>query len=185
MKRTRTTSRWQVAPMKKSRIAGTLYMHSRTNRKVYCDKGLRLQPACIFDDCKKWVGYGYPLDPRATYCATHKQDGMEDIVNKRCLHDGCKTISVYGHSTRTYCATHKQDGMEDIASKQCLHDGCTKGSSYGHATRTYCAAHKQDGMKDFASKQCLHDGCEKVPHYGHSTRMYCVTHKQDGMKNIQ
>jgi G:T-mismatch repair DNA endonuclease (very short patch repair protein) len=192
MKRVRTTSQWQVAPEKKLRIAGTMYVNS-TGTKTHCDKRRKLRPACIFDDCEKRPGYGNPLDKSATYCSTHKQDGMENIVSKRCLHDGCTIQPSYGHpldKSATYCVTHMQDGMKDIANKRCLHDGCKKQPSYGNPldkSATYCVTHKQDGMEDIVSKRCLHDGCDTIPVYGHpldKSATYCVTHKQDDMENI-
>jgi hypothetical protein len=192
MKRARTTSCWQLAPTKRLRIVGTLYMNS-IGMKVCCDKGRRLKQACLHGDCKKKPNYGNPLEKRATYCVTHKQDDMKDIVHKRCLQDGCKTRPSYGYPldrSATYCVTHKQHDMEDIVHKRCLHNGCDTQPSYGQPldkSATYCATHKQDGMEDIRSKSCLHDGCKIIPKYGNpldKSAMYCVTHKQHGMENI-
>jgi hypothetical protein len=161
MKRVRTMSSLQPAPAKKLRIAGTLYM-DRIGRKVRCDTVRRLIRTCIHDDCDIMPGYGNPLDKRATYCVTHKKDGMEDIRSKRCLHDGCTKGPSYGHpfdKMRTYCVTHKKDAMENIVSKRCLHDGCKTQPYYGNPldkSSTYCVTHKKDGMKDIVSKRCLH-----------------------------
>jgi hypothetical protein len=118
---------------------------------------------------------------------------MGDIVSKRCLHDDCGTIPVFGNpfdKTATYCVTHKQDGMEDIVNKRCLHDGCTTRPSYGHPldpSATYCVTHKQKSMEDIVHKRCLHDGCKTRPSYGHpldKTATYCMTHKQKRMEDI-
>ena len=57
------------------------------------------------------------------YCDTHKLDGMVDVTHKRCIQDGCDSISpvfnTIGESKGLYCDTHKLDGMINIISKRC------------------------------------------------------------------
>ena len=76
---------------------------------------------------------------------------MENIVSKRCGHEGCTkhpSFGMPGDRTATRCAAHKLEGMENIKSKRCGHDGCTKQPAFGmpgDTTATRCAAHKLDG----------------------------------------
>jgi len=94
------------------------------------DKKIQLNPMpkrCIFPGCTTQPVFNLPGESIATHCATHKLDGMIDIVSKRCIFPECTTHPSYnlpGESTATHCATHKLDGMIDIKSKRCIFPGC-------------------------------------------------------------
>ena len=63
------------------------------------------------------------------YCATHKKEGMVNVINKRCLSEGCKirpSFNTEGQLRGIYCATHKKEGMIDVKNKRCLSEGCNK-----------------------------------------------------------
>ena len=78
-----------------------------------------------FGGCTKQPCYGAAGDLRASRCAAHKLEGMEDVKNKRCGHEGCKTRPSYGFpgipgdARASRCVAHKLDGMDDVASKRC------------------------------------------------------------------
>jgi hypothetical protein len=119
---------------------------------------------------------------------------MVDIVSKRCMHNGCKTMPVFAFprdARPSFCAAHKQDAMVDIVSKRCLYEGCIKHCAFGFAGDTkpsFCAAHKHDKMVNVKSKMCLHEGCRKHPNFGlpeDARPSFCATHKQDAMVDIK
>ena len=84
------------------------------------------RPQCSHPSgCTSRPSYGVP-GTKATRCATHKEPGMDDVVNKTCARPGCKTQPVYGvpgARKRTHCAAHKEPGMEDVAYKTCAYPG--------------------------------------------------------------
>jgi hypothetical protein len=118
---------------------------------------------------------------------------MIDVMNKKCIHDGCNTLPIYNieGSKPLYCATHKTDTMIDVKNKKCIHDGCIKRRTYniqGNKTPLYCKTHKTDTMVDVLSKKCIHDGCNKHPNYniqGSKKGLYCATHKTYNMVNVK
>ena len=139
---------------------------------------------CLKDGCNIQPSCGLPKDTKATYCATHKLDGMIDIVSKRCLKDGCNVRPNFGYTKdrkRLYCAKHKLDGMIDIKNKRCLEDGCILQPSYGYIKDRkclYCVRHKLDGMINISKtpppknlcSQCSNQATIKFGLY------YCVDH---------
>ena len=150
---------------------------------------------CGHKGCTKHPCYGLPGD-KASRCAAHKLEGMEDVKNKRCEHDGCKKQPHYGlpgDAQASRCAAHKLEGMGNVKSKRCAHEGCKKHPSYGapgDARASRCAAHKLEGMENVKSKRCEHEGCKKVPCYGFpgipgdTQASRCVSHKLEGMENV-
>ena len=46
------------------------------------------------DGCKNWNGFNFE-ELKAKYCLVHKEDGMVDVKNKRCIHEGCRTIPAF------------------------------------------------------------------------------------------
>jgi hypothetical protein len=66
-------------------------------------------------------------EAKALYCALHKQEGMVDVKNKTCIHEGCKkqpVFNVEGEAKALYCALHKQEGMVDVKNKTCKNEWC-------------------------------------------------------------
>jgi len=148
---------------------------------------------CIIPDCKKHPIYNIKGKKQALYCSEHKEDGMVDVKNKKCKHEGCKTRPIYnieGEKQALYCSAHKEDGMVDVINKKCIHPDCKKQPTYnieGEKQALYCSAHKEDGMVDVINKKCIHPDCKKHPIYnikGKKQGLYCVTHKKDGMVDV-
>jgi len=44
---------------------------------------------CKEKDCKIRPNFNIEGE-KAIYCSTHKTEGMVDVKNKRCIHEGCK-----------------------------------------------------------------------------------------------
>ena len=52
---------------------------------------------CIDKNCIKRANFGFIHNSQATYCATHKKDGMENIKRKQCRGEGCKTAPTFNY----------------------------------------------------------------------------------------
>ena len=75
------------------------------------------------DGCSKVPSYGFPSEGKqsATRCASHREPGMEDVVNKRCQHpDGCAKRLLFGHpgEAPTRCASHQDPGMQSVRKRK-------------------------------------------------------------------
>ena len=82
---------------------------------------------CEYDGCHTIPNYNVVGETRGRFCATHRQDGMVNVMSRTCEHDGCHTIPSYnvvGETRGRFCATHRQDGMVDVRSRTCTHDWC-------------------------------------------------------------
>lgn len=152
---------------------------------------------CLHPECDKRPSYG-PVGGSPSHCKTHKEDGMVDVVHKRCQYIGCNKRPNFGHDglsrNAIYCKIHKEDGMVDIMNKRCLHTGCNKQPHYGlkdgrSKDAIYCTIHKKDGMVDISHKKCIHTECTKIPIYGpvggsRKDAVYCKTHKEVRMVDV-
>jgi hypothetical protein len=148
---------------------------------------------CIYDGCNNWTGYNFE-GLKAQYCSVHKKEGMVNVKDKTCIHEGCRkrpTFNTEGEANALYCATHKKEGMVDVKNKTCIHEGCRKipiFNTEGEANALYCATHKKEGMVNVKSKTCIHEGCRKIPIFnteGEANALYCATHKKEGMVDVK
>ena len=148
---------------------------------------------CIYDGCNNWTGYNFE-GLKAQYCSVHKKEGMVNVKDKKCIHEGCRkqpTFNTEGKANALYCAAHKKEGMVDVKNKTCINEGCKKRPIFnteGKANALYCATHKKEGMVDVKSKTCIHEGCRKQPTFnteGEANALYCATHKKEGMVDVK
>lgn len=51
---------------------------------------------CFENHCSKHASYNFEGE-KALYCSKHKQEGMIDVVSKRCINQGCYTQPVYNY----------------------------------------------------------------------------------------
>ena len=130
---------------------------------------------------------------KAHFCSKHKKDGMIDIKNKRCIHEGCNKLNpnfdIVGGKGR-FCVLHKTAEMMDVKHNQCHHKECNTRPVFdieGGKGR-FCIIHKTAEMVDVKTKRCEHEGCDILnPCFdieGGKGR-FCVKHKKDGMVNMR
>ncbi len=43
-------------------------------------------------DCDKRAYFNLPTEKNGLYCFTHKKENMINVINKKCIQDGCNTI---------------------------------------------------------------------------------------------
>lgn len=149
---------------------------------------------CIREGCKiKNSCFNYEDEKKGLYCSEHKLDGMINVIDKTCIHPGCKTrpsCNFIGHNKKLYCGTHKLEGMIDVSNKPCLFPGCITRPTYnkeGENKGLYCSEHKLEGMVDVKHKPCIHPGCKTRPSYNYKNQtkcLYCAIHKLEGMIDI-
>ncbi|CAM9849892.1 unnamed protein product [Scytosiphon promiscuus] len=149
--------------------------------------------------CPRRPSFGFPGDMRATRCASHKLDGHEDIVSRRCDGEGCDRIPSFrlpgDKENRRFCAAHKLPGFEDYhkTGRSCRvapegAHACNRSSSFGFegGKRISCAQHKQKGMINLNSPGCRQPGCNLTPGFGMrgTAAIYCSKHKKANMINV-
>eukprot|EP00903_Cladosiphon_okamuranus_P009506 g9058.t1 len=128
---------------------------------------------------------------KVEYCRDHAEDGMVDVVSKRCADYGCIKVPSCGIAGGKVecCRDHAKDGMVSLKHKRCTHNGCMKWPSFGKAGGKveYCRDHAEDGMVDVKNKRCAHHGCTKQPSCGIAGGKveYCRGHVEDGMVDMK
>jgi hypothetical protein len=82
---------------------------------------------CKENGCTKRPSFNVEGETKRLYCATHKKEGMVDVINKTCLFEGCTkqpVFNVEGETKGLYCATHKKEGMVNVRDKTCKSEWC-------------------------------------------------------------
>jgi hypothetical protein len=143
---------------------------------------------CQEKECTKRPYFNVQGETKALYCATHKKEGMMDVVNKTCIECTKRPIfNIEGETIGLYCVTHKKERMVNVISKTCLE--CKKQpyfNVYGETKALYCSLHKLEGMVDVKNKTCLK--CRKRPLFNVESAkkaLYCLEHKLEGMVNVK
>ena len=148
---------------------------------------------CVYDGCKNWTGFNFE-GLKAKYCSVHKEDGMINVKDKKCIYEGCRKCPSFNNINEKkvlYCATHKKEGMVNIFVKPCLYEGCNKVPSFNKKDETkaiYCGEHKEEGMIDIKHKTCLFEDCKTQAVFnmkGNKKGLYCLIHKLEGMIDIK
>lgn len=60
---------------------------------------------CKFKECKTIACFNIKGESKGIYCSLHKLDGMVDVKNKKCIHNGCEKHPIYnkeGEKTALY-----------------------------------------------------------------------------------
>jgi hypothetical protein len=66
--------------------------------------------------------FNLPDKNRGLYCGSHKLDGMINVLSKKCLYEGCESISQFNLpivKSPIFCSKHKLEGMIDVKRKKC------------------------------------------------------------------
>jgi hypothetical protein len=137
--------------------------------KIYIQPFSKKMGKCKKKECTlKHAIYNYRVQNKGAFCFNHKHDGMIDVVNPTCEHEGCDTQPSYndrGQKKRRFCVHHKHDGMIDVVSPTCEHEGCDTQPVYndrGQKKGRFCMLHKHDGMINVVNPTCEHEGCDII-----------------------
>jgi hypothetical protein len=130
--------------------------------------------------CGKYPIFGF-FGKKAICCSKCKEDGMEDVVNKKCPCGKRLTFGFPGEKA-TCCSKCKEDGMENVANKKCT---CGKKPHFGfHGEKaTCCADCKHDMMENVVHEKC---SCGKRLTFGFpgEKATCCSKCKEDGMVDV-
>ncbi len=146
---------------------------------------------CKDEFCEKQASFGYNKDN--LFCKSHKKDDMEDIKNKKCEKEGCKTRPSYnykGERIGKYCKEHKLDGMIDIKANKCEKEECQIQPTYnykGEKKGRFCFDHKLDEMIDVVNPVCIEEYCKTRPSFNYENEikpLYCASHKKENMIDV-
>lgn len=136
--------------------------------------------------CGKTPIFGFESDNKRICCSECKEEGMIDLINKKCKCGSVRPSLGFESDKRpTCCSDCKEDGMINIVSKRCK---CGTVPAFGFETdkkRICCSECKEEGMIDLVNKKCK---CKKIPTFGFESDKRptrCSECKEDGMINIK
>ncbi len=178
-----------------------LRAHKLTQLHRNNEKGIIItspKKGCHHDGCSiKIPAFNFPKECKGIYCVSHKEEGMVDVIHKKCMFDGCTTrpsFNTHGQSEGIYCYKHKKPHMVNVKDKKCRHGGCNtilEPTNKG----CYCSQHKvrvtdsvPHNMKQKGwYKKCRHENCDTIPVFnlmGETTGLFCNNHKTEGMVDV-
>jgi EsV-1-7 cysteine-rich motif len=134
-------------------------------------------PKCQDPACTGKVAcFGYEEDGKRVMCATHKAEGMTNLVSPVCEHPACTTIASFGFTkvSRSMC-NHLTNYCTRIVTVELhchsaiifftlltLFFACTS----IHQEKRFCVKHQMRGMISTSRKIYAHDGCSTVAYFG-------------------
>lgn len=126
------------------------------------------------------------------YCGQHREDGMVDVVSKRCGHSNCNLIASFAYKGERpmFCSVHKDKHMVNIFKKICQEENCDCIASYnvkGCKKAIYCREHRLSGMVNIRKNICEVHDCLTSSIFnfpGERGGRFCSKHKEEGMVNI-
>ena len=130
-------------------------------RDMYGETLLLLHRRCHL--CTRHATYGPAHSSRheAVHCRAHKTKEEEDLVSRKCLHQGCGKRPMYGNpedgATPHYCARHRHPGHVDMKNRKCRFGSCQKRASFAlaHDARQVpvsCAEHRDSICRSYAAR---------------------------------
>jgi hypothetical protein len=117
---------------------------------------------CQNEDCTKQSIFNFPGKTGA-FCDEHKIEGMIDIKNRSCRHEGeCTAQASYGFigHKASRCRQHAENGMMKYPNRRCNHEGCKDQAQYGFegCYPIYCEIHADSNKHiNLIEQQCK--GC--------------------------
>ena len=121
---------------------------------------------CIEDNCTTYPVFNMLGTSKGIFCSKHKKEGMVNVKDKTCIHEGCKIQPNYNIEGQKalYCVNHKIDGMIDVKHQTCIHEGCKIRPTYNIEGQKalYCVKHKKDGMFDVNHQTCKSNWCNII-----------------------
>lgn len=147
------------------------------------------QYICSGYGCCKIANFNFHGEPIPTRCKKHIDDGMVNIISRRCRE--CEKMPAFNFhgETAQYCKTHMKHGMVNVTRPMCIEPGCPKVAHFNtdhDIIPRYCKNHAQQGMVNIFGLKC--NQCDRQPAFnfvGEKTPVSCKTHAEYGMVNIK
>ncbi len=171
--------------------------HFTNNDKVYskcneCRDKINDKPKNICEICGIKARYNIPGEQLGRFCKEHKQIGMIDIKNKKCIKCEKKrpNFNKSGETVGTHCGDCKEVGMIDIIHPKCIkcENKRPNFNKPGETVGTHCGDCKEVDMINVVEKRkCIK--CEKKqPSFnkpGKIVATHCSDCKEVGMVDIK
>jgi hypothetical protein len=147
---------------------------------------------CEFPECKKNAYFNTEGTKIGRFCSAHKENGMINVKDKRCLTEGCSqrpSFNILGGKP-LYCGSHRLENMVNVMTKFCEHEGCLITPVYNTPDKKsgrFCATHKEPNMINVVNNLCNNEECNNAPSYGMvgERPTYCALHKLEGMVDVK
>jgi hypothetical protein len=145
---------------------------------------------CKNPDCNKNAIYNF-ADKKANYCKSHKEDGMINVKDKKCLKCNLKqpNFNFANEKKAVYCNDCKMPDMIDIKNKRCI--ACNlKHPLYNYPDESkglYCGDCKKEDMINIINKRCIKCNL-KIPYFNFANEkkaVYCNDCKMRDMIDIK
>jgi len=123
-------------------------------------------------------------------CSCHWEEGMRDVIQKKCQNEGCEKVSTFGLQSRKplFCVSHCEEGMCYVIHKKCRTERCENFPIFGleQGKPLVCLCHREEGMCYVIHKKCQKERCEKVPIFGleQGKPLVCSCHHEEGMLDV-
>ena len=108
--------------------------------------------------CNKQPHFAKPGE-KPEYCFEHKEEGMVDVVHKKCEFKDCNRQPTHNYPDQkrgSRCSSHAEKGMVSVQSKKCM--SCSKTAIFGKdefSRPSVCQDHFIEGYKNiFEERQC-------------------------------
>ena len=133
--------------------------------------------------------FNLPTERRGRFCKEHKLEGMVDVKNKRCEHEGCTSITpCFNLPTERrgrFCGSHRLPGMVNVTKKSCAL--CKSPALFGLSGERpqHCANHRLDGTVNVVlENRCSVLDCEAEYLVLADGQQYCLKHCPDEQSAI-
>jgi len=143
------------------------------------------------EKCYKRAVYNKKGEKKGLFCFDHKEDGMENVVTKKCI--SCKvkvpTYSKLGMRTKLYCedCVPNKTEYKSVSKVECFAPNCERNPSHalkGQKTRVACDDHFDPVIHEKRKfhKICDVDGCELTKSFGQvgtKIKEFCSEHAKE------
>ena len=88
----------------------------------------------------------------------HPEGGTIDIINNKCLFEGCDQNPAFGLEwIKVFAYGHPEGGTIDVVNKKCLFEGCDKSSAFSLGWKKAFATHNlcRRVVISVLNKKCL------------------------------
>ena len=136
-------------------------------------------------------------EKKPKFCASHKTEGMVNVVNKMCENPACAgkraTFNIVGAKPK-FCGEHALPGMINLSAKRCKGTNGVKCYTIpiynrpGEKKGEYCVEHKLEGMVNVTGNRCEAPGCNVIAQFnaeGETVGKFCSKHREEGMIDVK
>jgi len=113
---------------------------------------------CVNENCNKKATFNI-LGEKAKYCATHKDDDMVDVLNKKCECNNSQPRWNFSGLPPICCVLCKKEGMIETHRKKCFCGKVRPTFNFEGLKANFCNSCKSEGMINVVDDRCF---CKKL-----------------------